>query len=113
MLEARARRPAIEWAGRARLPERDLVTFTELCRGVAIQFEDLRERCAGIRAYGGVAWRRRGHFRDAAHTHRVMVPAAQQRRARRGANRGGMKAGVFQPARRESFGGGCLARTAK
>lgn len=110
MFEARSHRPAIKWAGRARFPDGDLVTFTELRGRVPIQLEDLCQRRAGIRTHRGIAGCRRRHLCDAAHADGMMVPAAQERRSRWRADRGGVEAGVFQSLCSEPLGRRSIAR---
>src|SRR4029078_8638491 len=72
-------RPRVEGPHRARLPDRHLVALTELRRRVAAQAEGRRERCAGVRAQGVVAWRRGRELRDDPHADRVVVAAAEER----------------------------------
>ena len=104
VLEAAPGGPVLERPHRARLPHGHLVALAELRRRVPVQLQRLGERGAGVRAHRAVARRRGRDLRDAAHTHRVMVAAAQQRRAGGRAERGGVEAVVLQPLGGEPFG---------
>ena len=103
VLEARARRPVVEGAHRARLPHRDLVALAELRGRVPVQLQDLGERRLVEGAHAVVAGRGGRHLGDGAHSDGVVVAAGQQRGARRRAERGGVKAGVLEAGPRESF----------
>ena len=104
VLEAAPGRPVVEGPHRARLPHRHLVALAELRRRVAVQLQRLRERRAGVRPDRVVARCRRRDLRDAAHADRVVVAAAQQRRAGGRAERSGVEAVVLQPLGGEPFG---------
>ena len=95
---AAARRPVVERAHRARLPDRHLVALAELRGRVAVQLQHLGERRARVRAHRVVAGRRGGDLGDPAHADGVVVAAGQQRRARRRAQRRRVEAVVLQPA---------------
>ena len=79
VLEARAGRPGVERPHGARLPDGHLVALAELRRRVAVQLEGLRERCGRVRPDGVVAGCRRRDLGDAAHAHRVVVTAGEER----------------------------------
>jgi hypothetical protein len=104
MLKPGTCRPAVERAGRARLPSRDFVALAELRRRVAVQLEDLGQRRASVGPHRGVAGRRCRHLGDATHADRMMIAAAEKRGARRRANRRRVEARVLQPLRRQSLG---------
>ena len=104
VLEAAARRPVVERAHRARLPDRHLVALAELRGRVAVELERLGERGAGVGPDRVVARRAGGDLRDPAHPDRVVVSPAQQGRPRRRAERRRVKAVVLEPARRQPLG---------
>ena len=111
MLEAAAlRRPGVERPHRRGLPHRYLVALPELGCRVAIQRQRRRQRRHRVGAHRTLPGRRGGGFSDAAHPHRVMVPARQQRLARRRAERRGVEPVVPQSSRRKSFRCRRLAR---
>ena len=97
--------PRVERPHRARLPDRHLVALAELRRRVAVELQRLRERRAGVRADRVVAGRRGRDLGDAAHADRVVVAAGEQRRARRRAERGRVKAVELEPARGQPLRG--------
>ena len=107
VLEARAGRPGVERPHGARLPDGHLVALAELRRRVAVQLEGLGERCRGVRPDRVVAGCRRRDLGDAAHAHRVVVAAGEERLARRRAERRGVEAVVLETVRRETLGNGC------
>ena len=113
VLEARARRPAVERTDRAVLPHRHLVALAELRGGVAVQLEDLGQRRLVPGAQAAVARRRRRHLGDGAHADRVVVAAAEQRRPRRRAQRRRVEARVLEAAVREPLGRRRVARPAE
>ena len=110
---AAARGPGIERPGRARLPHRHFVALAELRGGIAVELERLRQRRHGVGQHRAVARRAGGDLGDAAHAGGVVVAPGQQRLARRRAERGGMEAGVLQPARCELLRGRRLAGAAE
>ena len=110
VLEAGARRPAIEGSNRACFPYRHLVALAELRRGIPVEPKNLGERRHRIRTYRAVTRRRSCDFRNPTHRHRVMVAPAQQRGTRRRAKGRRVKARVAQAVLGDSFGRGCLAR---
>ncbi len=113
VFEARTGRPLMERSHRAHLPERDLVTFAELRRGVAVQLQDLGDRRFALRPDAVVPRRRRRHLGDRAHPHRMVVAAREQRLTRRRAERRRVEARVLEPSLRQPFGGRRVARSAK
>ncbi len=113
-LEAAAtRRPGIERAHRRRLPHRHLVALAELGGRVPVELERHRQRRLGVGAQRAVAGRRRGGLGDAAHAHRMMVPAREQRLARGCAERGRVEPVVTQPTRCQALGRGRVAWSAE
>ena len=113
VLEARARRPRVERAHRARLPDGHLVALAELRGRVAVQLQRLGERRARVRADRVVARRRGRDLGDAAHADRVVVPSGQQRLARRRAQRRRMEAVVLEAVGGEPLGGRRVDRAAE
>ncbi len=97
-------RPRLERAHRTRLPDRHLVTLTELRRRIAVQLERLGQRRRGVGSHRVVPGRRRRDLRDAAHPDRVVIAPRQERLARRRAQRRRVKAGVAQTPGRELLG---------
>ncbi len=110
---ATARGPCGEGACRTGLPHRNLVALAELRRRVAVQLERLRQRRLGVRQHGAVSRCCGGDLGDAAHSHRVMVAAGEQRLAGRRAQRRGVEPGVLQSARGELLEVGRVARAAE
>ena len=98
LVEARAGRPAVGRAGRADLPGRGLVRLAEGGGAVAVQPQHLRQRRHAVRALPGLPGEGGGGLRDRAHVVHVMVAAAEQRGARRRAERRGVELVVAQPA---------------
>ena len=96
VLKARTGRPHPERTHRTRLPDRDLVALAELRGRVAVELEGLCERRLRVRTQRVLPRRRRRGLGDAPHPDRVMVAARQQRRPRRRAQRGRVKARVLQ-----------------
>ena len=114
VLEAAATRwPGVKRPERAGLPHGHLVALAELRGRVPVELQRLGQRRARVRAHRVVAGRRRGDLGDAAHPHRVVVAARQQRRARRRAERGGVKAGELQALIGEALGRRRVARAAE
>ena len=99
-----ARWPGVERTHRAGLPDRDLMALAEIGRGIPVELEDLGQRRRRVRADRGVAGRGGRQLRDGAHADRVMVSAAQERSARRGAQGGRVEPRVLEPVRGEPFG---------
>ncbi len=106
-------RPVVEGSRRVGLPHRHLVALAELRRVVAVQPEDLGDRCARVGAQRVVARRRRGDLGDAAHADRVVVAARQQRGPRRRAQGGRVEAGELQALGGQPVEGRRLARPAE
>ena len=114
VLEAAAgARPRVERAERARLPHRHLVTFPELSGRVAVQLQRLRQRRARVGTDRVVAGRRGRDLRDPTHADAVVVPAREQRRPRRRAQRRRVKAIELQPVTGQTLGCGRLTRPAE
>ena len=98
-------RPLVERPHRARLPDRHFVALAELRRRVAIEFEGHRERRLVLRQHRRVAGRRGRDLADAAHVHRVVIAAGQQRLACRRAQRRRVKAVELEAVLGEALGG--------
>ena len=113
ILKAIAGRPAVEGSRRAYLPHRCLVHLAIGGRAVAVQPQRLGDGGRGVRADRVVAGRRGGRLGDAAHADRVMVAPGEQRLPRRGAERGGVEAGVLQALVRHPLQSGHVDRTAE
>ena len=96
--------PGVERTHRARLPDRDLMAFAEVGSGIPIELEDLGQRCRRVRSDRGVAGRGGRQLCDRAHPDRVMVSAAQEGGARRGAQSSRVEARVLEAVRGEPFG---------
>ena len=107
------RRPRIERAHGRGLPHRNLVALAELSGGVAVELQGHRQRSLGVRAQRAVARGRRRGLGDAAHSDRVMVPAAQHGRTRRCAQGCRVEPVVLQASRCELLGIRRRARTAE
>ena len=110
---AAARRPRIERAHRAGLPDRHLVALAELRRRIAVQLESLRQRSRRVGADRVVAGRGGGDLGDPAHPHRVVVPAREQRLSGGRAERRGVEAVVLQAVRGQALGRWRRARPAE
>ena len=113
VLEPTVGGPLPERAHRARLPHGHLVALTELRGRVAVELEDLGQRCRGQRPHRRVAGRRSGKLGDGAHAHGVVVATGQERLARGRAQRGGVQTVELQPASGEPLGVGRGARPAE
>ena len=107
------RRPPIERAHRARLPDRDLVAFPEMRGGVAVELERLGERRHAAWPERVIARCGRGDLGDAAHADGMVVAPAEQRGAGRRAERRRVEPGVLEPVRRESLERRRVARSAE
>ena len=105
ILEAHADRPLIERPGLARLIEGRVVILAEPRGRVPVLLENLTDRSAiplDDRVVTRESRRRFAHDAKAGH---VMVAAGDQRRARRRAERRGMKLRVAQPVLRDAIQG--------
>ncbi len=96
--------PVVERPHRAGLPHRHLVALAELGRRVAVQLQRLGQRRAGVGPHRGVARRRGGQFRDAAHARAVVVAAGHQRLPGGRAQGRGVEAVVLEPLGRQALG---------
>ena len=96
--------PGVERTHRAGLPDRDLMALAEVGRGVPVELEDLGQRRRRVRTDRRVAGRGGRQLGDRAHADRVMVSAAQEGGARRGAQSGRVEARVLEAVRGEPFG---------
>jgi hypothetical protein len=96
LVEALARRPTVERAGDARLPDRRLMPFAEGRGGIAVQAQHLGQRCGRAGNLASVAGHAGGHLGDVAHVHLVMVAPGVERRARRRTQRRGVEVVVAQ-----------------
>ena len=108
---AAARRPRLERTHRRGLPHRHLVALAELGGGVPVQLQRHRQRRFGVRPQRAVARSRGRGLGDAAHPHRVMVAARQQRGPGGRAECRRVEAVVPQTARREPIGDRRATRT--
>ena len=113
VFESGARWPLRERADRRDFPDRDFVALSELSGRVSVQFERLGQRRFVLRTHAAVARSRRRHLGNRTHAHRMMVAAGEERLARRRAERGRMKAIVFQAALRQALGVGRAAGPAE
>src|SRR5262245_15980669 len=98
LLEARARGPAVEWAGDALLPGRGLMTLAKVPCVVSVEFENLADVGAGVGNHPRRAGPRRAEFGDDAHVHRVVVASGEHCCARWRTQRCGVHVVVAQPA---------------
>ena len=89
------------------------MALAELRRRIPIELEGSGEWRTGVREDRVIAGRSGGDFGDAAHANRVVVASGQHGLSRRGAQRRGMKAVVFQAASCQEFRGGRVTWTAK
>ena len=110
---AAAGRPLVEGPERAGLPHRHLVALAELRRRVAVELERHRQRRLVLRQHRAVAGRRGRDLADAAHVHRVVVAAGEQRLAGRRAQRRGVEAVELEAALGEALGGRRVDRAAE
>ena len=99
VVEAQAVGPAVERAGRARLPGRRVVVLADPGGHVAVLTEDFADGAAASRKNADVAVVAGGELRDAGKRRRVMVAAGYERRARRAAERGRVKVVVAKAFR--------------
>src|SRR5262245_14115451 len=97
IVETLADRPAIERTRGAELVVRCVVPLAEGSGAVLITLEDLRQACRFPRPLAVVARKASRQFRDAPGVDGVVVAPGKQRRSRRRAERGGVKAIVAQP----------------
>src|SRR6185503_20824257 len=88
----------LEGTDGADLSDRNFVTLAELRGAVAIELQGLRQRRARVRFHRILSRGRGRELGDRAHTHRVMVAAAEQRRAGRRAERGRVESCVLETA---------------
>ena len=104
VLEAAAtRRPRVERPERAGLPDRHLVALAELGRRVPVELECHRQRCLVLGKHRRVPGSRGRHLGDAAHVHRMVVAAGQQRLTCRRAQRRGVEPIEFHASVRQPF----------
>src|SRR5262249_39916182 len=94
VVEPETVRPAIEGAGRARLPRGRVVVLADPGRHVAVLAQHFAARAAGSRQNAGVSVISRGHLRDPGEGGGVVVATCDQGGSRGAAQRGGMKAVV-------------------
>ena len=106
VVEAPAVRPAVERSCRALLPIRREVPLAERGRAVAVVPQDPWQRGAVPRKDGGIAREPARELTDRAEPHRVVVPAGEERGARRGAQRRHVEPVVAQP----TLGHPCVVR---
>ena len=78
-----SRGPRVERAHRRRLPHRHLMAFTELRGRIPVQLQRHRQRRLCVRTQRAVARSRRCGLSNAAHPHRMVITARQQRGPRR------------------------------
>ena len=94
-------RPVVERAHRAGLPDRDLMTLSELRRGIAVQLEGLGQWRHRVRPQGRISGSRCRDLGDAAHAGRVMVATGQQCLSGRRAKRRGVEPRVLDRVGRD------------
>ena len=93
---AAAGRPGVERSDRARLPHRHLMALAELGGVVAVELERARDRRHGVGQDRVVSRCAGCDLGDAAHAHRMVVAAREQRLPRRRAQRRGVETVVAQ-----------------
>ena len=98
LVEARAGRPAVGRTGGAHFPGRGLVRLAERRGGEAVEPEHLGQGRHAVGSLAGLPGERGGRLRDRTHVAHVMIPAGEQGRPRRRAERRGVKVIVPQPA---------------
>ena len=102
MIEALQSGPAVERAGDAGLPVGNVVVLAEEGGAVAVLAQDFRDHRLALGNLPAVAGIAAAEFRDDAGARRVVVAPGQQRRARRRAERGRVKARVAEAVLREA-----------
>ncbi len=105
--------PCVERTHGAGLPDRHFMALAELRGRIAVELEGARKRGAGVRQNRVVARRRGRNFRDAAHTHRMMVAAGQHRLTGRRAERRRVEPGEPEPVGAKLLEVRGMARTAE
>src|SRR4029077_2818175 len=103
-----AGRPLIERYHGARFPHRDLMTFAELGRRVAVELERHREWRFILWQYRRVARGRGRDFTDTGHIHGVVIAPGEERLARRRSQGCGMEAVELHPTLRQALGRRCV-----
>src|SRR5260370_38315317 len=91
LVEARAGRPAVGWAGRTHLPSGGLMRLAECRRAVAIQPQHLRQRRYAVGALPGLSRESGSGFGNRAHVVHVMIATAEQCGSRGRAERCGVE----------------------
>ena len=103
LVEAGVRRPAVHRPGDTQFPGRQLVAFAEHGGAVAVEPQNLGQRCDGLRTRAVHAWEGGAHLGYAAHVRAVRVAAGEQRHARRRADGHGVEVVVAQAALGEAL----------
>ncbi len=106
-LEPAPERPAIAWAAHRHLRAGREVPLPHRVGGVAVANEDLGEEAVLLRDPRVVSGEARGELDDTSHAVGVVVPAGQQTRARRRAQRGRVEVRVPQPGAGERVEARC------
>ena len=113
LVETGVRRPTVHRPGDTQFPRRQLVAFAEHGGAVAVEPQDLGQRCDGLGTRAVHAWKRGAHLGHAAHVRAVRVAAGEQRHARRRADRRGVHVVVAQAAVGEALEGRHVDRPAE
>ena len=113
LVKTRSRRPPVIRAGRRDFPRRRLVVFAKGGSAKTIVAKDLRQRRDRQRADARIAGKRRRQLHDRARIVSVMIVSREQRRARRTAQRRGVKTIITQPSIRHLVERRHLDRPAK
>ena len=98
LVETGVRRPTVHRPGDTQFPRRQLVALAEHRGAVAVEPQNLRQRCDGLGTLAVHAGKRGAHFGHAAHVRAVRVAAREQRDTRRRADRRGVHVVVAQAA---------------
>ena len=111
MIEALARRPAVEGAGGGGLPVGRQMPFAKRARRITEGAEHLGEGLRVVAQDALLAPVIRGGVQDGADSDRVRIAAGQQRGAGRRADAGRVEAVVTEAIPREAFEGRCRDRS--
>ena len=103
LVETGVRRPTVHRPGDTQFPGRQLVALAEHRGAVAVEPQDLGQRCDGLRTRAVHARERGAHLGHAAHVRAVRVAAGEQRHARRRADGHGVEVVVAQAALGEAL----------
>ena len=111
-IEAAAKRPTVERAGRARLGKRRHVPLAQHVVAIAVRSQHLGDGAGFLGDLAAVARKSGIEIGEAADAHRMMVAAGQQRRTRGRAHGRRMEAGVAQATLGNRIHRGCGDRRA-